>query len=313
MPDTHLVMPRTLSAPYAELLEAETPQTMTASDAPPNGTAAAAAAFARLLASGDHAMQPDSYTLTSGPALPPQARDTEHHSSDLRATLLGSTAIPAGNAHPDVEILKLGLRRAELIERIDQPGLSGHDVAPLLIEWKEVDHLIMELQPKTAAGLAVQLSVIWRQFDLEPGEERGPTADSTLDRVWLWTAMRNAERIGVGAEQSADVEYRQDPAAPVGHAGKPRGQTRHPSDPRGPAHLRDARELDGEAAAAQAGHDRIGRCRHLVAGGLIGQRAERCFAHGRYFGEIPLAVKREVSTIVATDAINPPSMNVKPA
>lgn len=131
---------------------------------------------------------------------------------DRRAVLLGSAAIPAANAHPDAEILDLGQRRAELIQRIDQPAHTGHEAAPLLIERKEVDHLIMELQPKTAAGLAVQLSVIWRQFDLEPGEERGPTADSTLDRAWLWTAMKNAERIGAGAHLAHD---RQDTDAPI--------------------------------------------------------------------------------------------------
>lgn len=208
MPDTHLVMPCTLSAPYAELLEAETPQTMTASDAPPNGTAAAAAAFARLLASGDHAMQPDSYTLTGGPALPPQARDTAHHSPDLRATLLGSTTIPADDGHPDAEILDLGRRRAKLIQRINQSGRPGHEAVPLLIEWKEVDHLIMELEPKTAAGLAVQLSAIW-SLSPEPDEENGPTADGPLERTWLWIAMKNAERIGSGAHL---VHDRQDAA-----------------------------------------------------------------------------------------------------
>lgn len=209
MPDTHLAMPRTLSAPYAELLEAEAPRTTT-SDALPNGTAAAAVAFARLLASGDHAMQPDSYTLTGNPALPPQARDTVHHSSDLRATLLGSTAIPA-DGHPDAEILDLGRRRTELIQRINQSGRPGHDAAPLLIEWKEVDQLIMELEPKTAAGLAVQLSAIW-SLSPEPDEKNGPTADGPLERTWLWTAMKNAERIGASASLAHD---RQDTDAPI--------------------------------------------------------------------------------------------------
>ncbi|MBK1838007.1 hypothetical protein JHL17_11340 [Azospirillum sp. YIM B02556] len=108
---------------------------------------------------------------------------------------------PADGRHPDTALLALGRHRAELIQRIDQPARSGHEAAPLLIEWKEVDHLIMELTPKTGAGLAVQLAVIWRLLDAEPGEEDGPTADSTLDRVWLWTAMQNAQRIGLPDEE----------------------------------------------------------------------------------------------------------------
>ena len=57
MPDTHLAMPRSLSAELAQTPEALASHApMTTSDAT-NGTAAAAAAFARLLASGDQAMQ----------------------------------------------------------------------------------------------------------------------------------------------------------------------------------------------------------------------------------------------------------------
>ncbi|CAO3350913.1 hypothetical protein [Azospirillum palustre] len=82
MPDTHLAMPRTLSAPYAELLEAEAPQTTT-SDALPNGTAAAAAAFAGLLAPGDQAMHPKAST------------STERNPDAFRASLLATTTIPA--------------------------------------------------------------------------------------------------------------------------------------------------------------------------------------------------------------------------
>ncbi|CAO3401844.1 hypothetical protein [Azospirillum palustre] len=82
MPDTHLAMPRTLSAPYAGLLEAEAPRTTT-SDALPNGTAAAAAAFAGLLAPGDQAMDPKAST------------STERNPDTFRASLLATTTIPA--------------------------------------------------------------------------------------------------------------------------------------------------------------------------------------------------------------------------
>ncbi|MGA1858828.1 hypothetical protein VH569_22795 [Azospirillum sp. 11R-A] len=82
MPDTHLAMPRTLSAPYAGLLEAEAPRTTT-SDALPDGTAAAAATFAGLLAPGDQAMDPKAST------------STERNPDPFRASLLATTTIPA--------------------------------------------------------------------------------------------------------------------------------------------------------------------------------------------------------------------------
>ncbi|WP_042693626.1 hypothetical protein [Azospirillum sp. B506] len=109
-----------------------------------------------------------------------------------------------GDGHPDADILALGRRRSELIDQIDQPGRSDDEIMPLRIEWKEVDHLIMELQPKTGAGLAVQLATVWYQLEPEPGGEHCPKADSPLDRVWLWTAMKNAERIGGTSQPAPD-------------------------------------------------------------------------------------------------------------
>lgn len=427
MPDTHLAMPRTLSAPYADLLEAEAPRTMTTSEAT-NGTSAAAAAFARLLASGDQAMQPETSAITDSPPSKAPACNAAHRPQELRAMLLGSTTIPAlgmtlaeasqktadlleevnafgslsdervnaihaeldrlerviaateprtildaacildrvfpidaranldrdipalrrvatflhqvveaarsaspdetsiipsigltfrqaadrvrellkrgstelkddpedaaelerveaerfsdagewsrieramlatpaqtvgdllakierlacpelgirhlvfpdediaqleddvqrlqplwseigpstvGDGHPDADILALGRRRAELIDSLECPGkIAEDDAEPVVIEWKEIDHLIMELEPRTAAGLAVQLSAIWSLFP-EPDEKNGPTADGRLERAWLWTAMKNAERIGGSAQLAHD---RQDADVPI--------------------------------------------------------------------------------------------------
>lgn len=158
MPDTHLVMPRTLSAPYAELLEAETPQTMTASDAPPNGTAAAAAALARLLASGDHAMQQEPSPITETPAANAPACDTTQHSHDLRAMLLGSTSLP----HLGMTIAEASRKTADLLAEHDGSGpLTDEQADAFAAQWSMLENTVIAAVPSTILDAASILDRIF--------------------------------------------------------------------------------------------------------------------------------------------------------
>ncbi|MBK1842450.1 hypothetical protein JHL17_34150 [Azospirillum sp. YIM B02556] len=158
MPDTHLAMPRTLSAPYAELLEADAPRTKTTSDAPPNGTAAAAAAFARLLASGDQAMQPETSTITDIHPHKSSAFDGVHRPQGLRAMLLGSTTIPALG----MTIAEASQRTADLLAENDGPGpLTDEQAEALAARWSVLESAVVGSVPQTILDAASILDRIF--------------------------------------------------------------------------------------------------------------------------------------------------------
>ncbi|WP_188092581.1 hypothetical protein [Azospirillum sp. B21] len=183
MPDTHLAMPRSLSAELAqtpEALAAHAP--MTTSDAT-NGTAAAAAAFARLLASGDQAMQSETENTAS---------TAERKPLPLRDALLAGTAVTP--PHPDAEILELARQRRAVIDAMDV-GVEDDEVDRLEKEWLRLDRRIMDIEPKTGAGLAAQLAVVWRGLDPADGYEDGPAPKSREERQWLWKAKENAAKL----------------------------------------------------------------------------------------------------------------------
>ncbi len=183
MPDTHLAMPRSLSAELAQTPEALASHApMTTSDAT-NGTAAAAAAFARLLASGDQAMQSETENTASA---------AEHKPLLLRDALLVGTAVTP--PHPDAEILELARQRRAVIEAMDS-GVDDDEVVRLGNEWLRLDRRIMEIEPKTGAGLAAQLAVVWRGLDPADGYEDGPSPKSREERQWLWKAKVNAAKL----------------------------------------------------------------------------------------------------------------------
>ncbi|CBS87019.1 hypothetical protein [Azospirillum lipoferum] len=185
MPDTHLVMPRTLSAPYAELLEAETPQTMTASDAPPNGTAAAAVAFARLLASGDHAMQPE--TTTDKPAANAPARDTAHPPHSLRAMLLGSSTLPALG----MTIAEASQKTAELLAENDGPApLNDEQADALAARWSALENAVIRAAAALCRAVRQMLSV---------------TNDAEVLGVFVLSLRRHAQMLEANIKRSQSL------------------------------------------------------------------------------------------------------------
>lgn len=191
MPDTHLAMPRSLSAELAQTPEALAVHApMTTSDAT-NGTAAAAAAFARLLASGDQAMQSD--TENTAPT-------AECKPLPLRDALLAGTAVTP--PHPDAAILELARQRRAVIDAMDS-GVEDDEVDRLEKEWLRLDRRIMDIEPKTGAGLAAQLAVVWRGLDPADGYEDGPAPKSREERQWLWKAKENAAKLD---EDSATLD-----------------------------------------------------------------------------------------------------------
>lgn len=144
MPDTHLAMPRALSAPYAELLEVEAPRTTT-SDALPNGTAAAAATFAGLLAPGDQAMDPKAST------------STERNPDTFRASLLATTTIPA-----------LGMTFREAADKT-RALLAGYSAIPeedegrrkkQVKEWGRLEEAILSAPAQTFGDLFAKVERI---------------------------------------------------------------------------------------------------------------------------------------------------------
>lgn len=106
-----------------------------------------------------------------------------------RATML----LPPINLHPDAELLALGRQREDLIATFYAPGGVPDEVADRIgAEWLALDYRIMALTPKTGAGLAVQLDVVWWDMGMTPGEEKGPCAESHRSRVWYWQIKQAA-------------------------------------------------------------------------------------------------------------------------
>jgi hypothetical protein len=137
--------------------------------------------------------------LMDGTAITTPSQVTQ---GDLVVRMAEILAEAKARPHPDAELLELARQRQALIDAID--GAQDDDEGQRLgDEWLNVDTRIMELQPKTGAGLAVQLAVVWRDLDMEPGEESGPCPETLRSRMWLWRAKQNAAKL---AEDSATLD-----------------------------------------------------------------------------------------------------------
>ncbi len=113
-------------------------------------------------------------------------------------TVADSASAPAfATAHPDVELLALGREHEELRRSIHDLSSGAPEVSRLLWAKKDaVEARIMEKQPRTAAGMAVLLFVVYDYLWETTDEFDGPAGMSDMHLKLLWTAIQSAKRMG---------------------------------------------------------------------------------------------------------------------
>lgn len=140
------------------------------------------------------------------------ANETANETAVLVATnMLGLFMTAAG--HPefltdkerldlDAELQALDIEYRRLIAAMADRSIrrTDEEIYRLIDETNAIEDRMLSIQPKTVAGLAVQLFVVWRiKADSDNQVYDGPDETANFDIMAVWTVLKNAERLAGAA------------------------------------------------------------------------------------------------------------------